>query len=111
MTRLARGDVEMGVGIAATNAAALAERLRDLRAVINGWLDDLDAASAPPDGPAAGVSGSGRAAVDPEPLRRRFATARDRLVADTERGGTGQGGPGPDGTGPRGPAADGSARR
>ena len=43
MTRLARGDVEMGAGIAATNAAEIAARLRDVRAVIDGWLADLDA--------------------------------------------------------------------
>ena len=42
MTRLARGDVEMGAGIAATNAAAIAARLRDVRAVIDGWLADLE---------------------------------------------------------------------
>ncbi len=29
MTRLARGDVEMGTGIAVTNAAEIAARLRD----------------------------------------------------------------------------------
>ena len=38
MTRLARGDVEMGAGIAATNAPAIAARLRDVRAVIDAWL-------------------------------------------------------------------------
>ena len=37
MTRLARGDVEMGAGIAATNAAEIAARLRDVRAV-DRWL-------------------------------------------------------------------------
>ncbi len=41
MTRLARGDVAMGTGIAATNAAALAARLRDVRDVLDGWLADL----------------------------------------------------------------------
>ena len=34
MTRLARGDPAMGAGIAATNATAIGERLRDLVAVI-----------------------------------------------------------------------------
>ena len=42
MTRLARGDVAMGAGIAATNAAALAARLRDLRAVLDAWLAELE---------------------------------------------------------------------
>ncbi len=42
MTRLARGDVEMGTGIAVTNAPAIAARLRDLRAVIDAWLERLD---------------------------------------------------------------------
>jgi hypothetical protein len=50
MTRLARGDAAMGAGIAATNADALAGRIRDLRAVLDGWLDDLEgAAGAGPD--------------------------------------------------------------
>src|SRR5205085_10149961 len=44
MTRLARGDVGMGTGIAATNAAALADRIREVRAVLDGWLADLDRA-------------------------------------------------------------------
>jgi prephenate dehydrogenase len=47
MTRLARGDVDMGTGIATTNAPAIARRLRDLRAVIDEWLADLER----PDGP------------------------------------------------------------
>ena len=42
MTRLARGDVAMGAGIAATNAPAIAARLRDLRDVLDGWLAYLD---------------------------------------------------------------------
>jgi len=46
-TRLARGDVEMGVGIVATNAPAIAARLRDLRAVLDGWIAELER----PDGP------------------------------------------------------------
>jgi prephenate dehydrogenase len=41
-TRLARGDVAMGAGIAATNAAAIARRLRDLQAVLDAWLADLE---------------------------------------------------------------------
>ncbi len=41
-TRLARGDPAMGAGILATNAAATAERLRDVRAVLDGWLVVLE---------------------------------------------------------------------
>jgi prephenate dehydrogenase len=47
MTRLARGDETMGAGIIATNAPAIAARLRDLRAAIDGWLDELDRAGGP----------------------------------------------------------------
>ena len=47
MTRLARGDVEMGAGIAVTNAGPLAARLRDVRAVIDDWLADLEYAGGP----------------------------------------------------------------
>ncbi len=42
MTRLARGDEEMGAGIIATNGEAIAGRLRELRSVLDGWLDELD---------------------------------------------------------------------
>lgn len=65
MTRLARGDVEMGTGILATNGPVVAERVRELRAVLDGWLADLEAA--PPD-------------VDR--LRHRLASARARLAMD-----------------------------
>jgi len=51
MTRLARGDPGMAAGIAATNATALAERLRDLRLVIDRWLDELGSDGGPGDGP------------------------------------------------------------
>jgi len=47
VTRLARGDVEMGAGIAATNAGPLAARLREVRAVIDGWLADLERPGGP----------------------------------------------------------------
>jgi prephenate dehydrogenase len=47
MTRLARGDVVMGAGIATTNAPALAARIRDVRAVLDGWLGDLEAPGGP----------------------------------------------------------------
>jgi len=42
MTRLAKGDPEMGAGILATNAAAVAERLRSLRGVLDAWIDRLE---------------------------------------------------------------------
>ena len=62
-TRLARGDVEMGAGIVATNAPAIAARLRDLRRVIDAWLAELEGA----DGPA------------PSRLVARLTAARQRL--------------------------------
>ncbi|HUQ43137.1 MAG TPA: prephenate dehydrogenase/arogenate dehydrogenase family protein [Candidatus Limnocylindria bacterium] len=61
MSRLARGDVEMGEGILATNAAAVASRLRDVRAVVDRWIVDLDG---PP---------------SDEALRERLQAARDAL--------------------------------
>jgi prephenate dehydrogenase len=64
MTRLARGDVEMGAGIATTNAGPLASRLRDVRAVIDSWLEDLER----PGGP------------DAMALAARLRDARSRLV-------------------------------
>jgi prephenate dehydrogenase len=65
MTRLARGDATMGAGIAATNAPAIATRLRDVRAVLDEWLALLEAT----DGP------------DELALHARFAAARARLLA------------------------------
>jgi prephenate dehydrogenase len=62
-TRLARGDVEMGAGIVATNAPAIAARLRDLRRVIDAWLAELEVA----DGP------------EPGRLVARLTAARQRL--------------------------------
>jgi prephenate dehydrogenase len=47
MTRLARGDPSMGSGIMATNAPALAARLRDLRAVLDRWQAELDSPGDP----------------------------------------------------------------
>lgn len=64
-TRLARGDVAMGTGIATTNAAAIAARLRDLRAVLDAWLVYLDG----PDGP------------DAERIEARLRAARELLLA------------------------------
>jgi prephenate dehydrogenase len=62
-TRLARGDVTMGTEIAATNAAALAARLRDYRDRLDEWLAILEQ----PGGP------------DPELIRERLAAARALL--------------------------------
>jgi prephenate dehydrogenase len=42
MTRLARGDEEMGAGIIATNGPAIAGRLRDLRSTLDAWLRELE---------------------------------------------------------------------
>ncbi|HXI79592.1 MAG TPA: prephenate dehydrogenase/arogenate dehydrogenase family protein [Verrucomicrobiae bacterium] len=65
MTRLARGDVEMGAGILATNGPLVAGRLRDLRDVLDRWLADLDTET-----------------PDPDRLRERFAAAKRRLEDD-----------------------------
>ncbi len=64
MTRLARGEPAMGAGIAATNAAAIAARLHDLRDVIDRWLAELER----DDGP------------DEAALLARLTAARERLV-------------------------------
>ena len=68
MTRLARGDPAMGAGIAATNSAAIAVRLRDVRAAIDEWITELEREGGP----------------DSEALLARFASARRRL-ADPDR--------------------------
>ena len=41
MTRLARGDVDMGVGIVVTNADLLVERIGRLRQVLGAWEQEL----------------------------------------------------------------------
>jgi len=79
MTRLARGDVEMGTGILATNGAAVAERLRDLRDVLDRWQADLDGVALEPDGRAPGPDGQ---VPDLDRLRERLASARKRLEND-----------------------------
>jgi prephenate dehydrogenase len=68
MTRLARGEPGMGAGIAATNSAALAGRLRDVRAVIDSWLAELEREGGP----------------DADALLTRFKSARRRLT-ETDR--------------------------
>ena len=42
MTRLARGDVDMGAGILATNARPIAAWLRGYRDALDGWLAELE---------------------------------------------------------------------
>jgi prephenate dehydrogenase len=64
-TRLARGDVAMGTGIAATNADAISARLRALCDVLDGWLADLDRQGGP----------------DAAAIERRLSAARERLIA------------------------------
>lgn len=66
-TRLARGDPQMGAGIAATNAEALVERLDDLLATLEAWRALLVA----PDGP------------DEAAIRARLEAARRRLGRPT----------------------------
>jgi prephenate dehydrogenase len=63
MTRLARGDPEMGAGIAATNAGPIAARVRELMAALDRWLEALER----PGGP------------DAVELAERLAAARRRL--------------------------------
>ena len=63
MTRLARGEPSMGAGIAATNSAAIASRLRDLRTVLDEWIVELEREGGP----------------DAEALQARFLSARNRL--------------------------------
>ena len=64
-TRLARGDVTMGAGIIATNAPAIADRVRELVAALDAWLTELER----PGGPDAGE------------IADRLRTARERLEA------------------------------
>ncbi len=47
MTRLARGDPEMGAGILATNAGNVATELRAFRTAIDRWIEALEAPSGP----------------------------------------------------------------
>ncbi len=47
MARLAKGDPEMGAGILATNAPAVAACLRDLRDRLDAWIAELEADGGP----------------------------------------------------------------
>ncbi len=69
MTRLARGDVEMGAGIAVTNADFLADRIARLQAVLAAWEQELRSV------------GDDEADV----LRRRLDIARTTLEGGSER--------------------------
>lgn len=62
-TRVARGDPVMGAAIAATNAAPIAARVRDLQAVLDAWLAELESPAGP----------------DEAAIARRLATARAAL--------------------------------
>jgi prephenate dehydrogenase len=64
MTRLARGDPDMGAGILATNASAVSARLRDVRRALHTWIELLEDGALPGD---AGV------------LRERLRAAREAL--------------------------------
>jgi prephenate dehydrogenase len=69
MTRLARGEPGMGMGIAATNSTAIAGRLREVRAAIDLWLADLERDGEP----------------DADALLARFTSARARLLERDRR--------------------------
>jgi prephenate dehydrogenase len=68
-TRVARGDPGMGAAILATNAPAVAGRLRDLRVVLDEWIAALER-TATPDEPGG---------ADEIALRDRLAAARALL--------------------------------
>lgn len=70
MTRLARGDARMGAGIAATNADAIVAGLREVRAVIDTWIEAL------------GSGGGPNAAA----VEARFQAVRDRLERPPSHG-------------------------
>jgi hypothetical protein len=67
MTRLARGDDAMGAGIVATNAAAIAPRVRELIDALEAWLAEIER----PGGP------------DEAAVADRLRAARERLESMT----------------------------
>ena len=75
MTRLARGDADMGAGIIATNARPIAGHLRAYRDAIDAWLTDLEALI---DESQPVVPGPDRVAA----LRERLQAARATLDAE-----------------------------
>ncbi|HEX5590012.1 MAG TPA: prephenate dehydrogenase/arogenate dehydrogenase family protein [Candidatus Limnocylindrales bacterium] len=70
MTRLARGDTRMGAGIAATNADAIVAGLREVRAVLDSWIEALGRAPGP----------------DADAVEERLRSVRDRLERPPGRG-------------------------
>jgi prephenate dehydrogenase len=70
MTRLAKGDPDMGAGILSTNGPAVAARLRALRETLDTWIDQLD---------------GGSAGADAGRLRKRLEAARTALANEGER--------------------------
>jgi prephenate dehydrogenase len=74
MTRLARGDADMGAGILATNARPIASWLRAYRDALDGWLEELERAS---DEGAPAVPGAATVVR----FRARLAHARAALEA------------------------------
>lgn len=77
MTRLARGDADMGAGILATNARPIAGYLRAYRDALDAWLADLDALT---DERQPVVPGPERVAA----LRARLAAARATLEQEPQ---------------------------
>jgi prephenate dehydrogenase len=67
MSRLTRGDPEMGAGILATNPQPIAEGLRHVRSAIDAWLEQLERIEP----------------IDADRIRRRLEVAR----ANLEQGG------------------------
>lgn len=72
MTRLARGDADMGAGIIATNVRPIAGYVRAYRDALDAWLSDLEAMT---DESQPVVPGPQRVAA----LRARLAAARETL--------------------------------
>lgn len=70
MTRIARGDPEMGAGILATNGFTTAYHLRLLRQVIDRWIERLEAK---------------RPIADPDPIRAALEGAREALLEEEPR--------------------------
>jgi len=64
MTRLARGDPDMGAGIVATNAAALAERLRNLQTTLDIWRLELERPGGPDEDAVADRLGAAKARLE-----------------------------------------------
>jgi prephenate dehydrogenase len=67
MTRLARGDPAMGAAIVATNADALAARVRDLRAALDAWLAELERVGGPDEAAVTLRLETARAVLEHEP--------------------------------------------